>query len=52
MGDSENKDVSCNDFTVVKVIGHGAFGKVYLVQKKDTEEFFAMKAMKKCEIMN
>lgn len=42
-----SKKVNLNHFEIVKVIGRGSFGKVYLVQKKDTEEFFAMKVLKK-----
>ena len=45
-------NVTNKDFDIVKIIGHGSFGKVYLVKKKDTEEQFAMKAIKKCEILN
>ena len=45
-------DVTNKDFEIVKIIGHGSFGKVYLVKKKDTEEQFAMKAIKKSEILN
>lgn len=42
-----SKTINLNHFEIVKVIGRGSFGKVYLVQKKDTEEFFAMKVLKK-----
>eukprot|EP00347_Sterkiella_histriomuscorum_P007156 403350050 len=38
-----NKD----DFRILKVIGRGSFGKVYLVQKTDTLKFYAMKTLKK-----
>ena len=38
VGKSENMDVTNKDFEIVKIIGHGSFGKVYLVKKKDTEE--------------
>lgn len=31
------------DFTVLKVLGQGAFGKVYLVKKKETDNLYAMK---------
>ena len=34
-------------FEAIRVIGRGSFGKVYLVQKKDTGQFFAMKSLKK-----
>ena len=30
-----SKDISIEDFQIIKVIGRGSFGKVYLVQKKD-----------------
>lgn len=40
-------DISIDSFKILKVIGRGSFGKVYLVQKKDTKEYFAIKALKK-----
>ena len=44
-------DVTHSDFEILKVIGRGAFGKVYLVQKKDTKEVFAMKSLRKDVIL-
>jgi serine/threonine protein kinase len=41
------KKVSTDDFTIVRVIGKGSFGKVMEVRKKDTNEVFAMKEMSK-----
>jgi serum/glucocorticoid-regulated kinase 2 len=41
------KKVSTDDFTILSVIGKGAFGKVYLVEKNDSKEQFAMKEMDK-----
>lgn len=35
------------DFTTVKVLGQGSFGKVYLVRKNGTNNLFAMKMLKK-----
>lgn len=35
----------------MKVIGWGTFGKVYMVKKKDTNEIYAMKVLKKEEIV-
>jgi serine/threonine protein kinase len=35
---------------MLKVIGVGAFGKVVMVQKKDTAQVFAMKIIKKKDI--
>lgn len=46
-GGGSGKKVSTDDFTVKTVIGKGAFGKVMLVEKKDSGEVFAMKEMDK-----
>lgn len=43
--------VSINDFILLKVIGRGSFGKVYLVRKKDTGLPFAMKILKKDQLI-
>ncbi|KAG6884714.1 hypothetical protein C0993_008782 [Termitomyces sp. T159_Od127] len=40
-----------NDFRTVKVIGKGAFGEVRLVQKVDTGKIYAMKSLKKEEML-
>lgn len=40
-----------HDFSTVKVIGKGAFGEVRLVQKNDTGKIYAMKTLKKSEMM-
>ena len=45
--DLYSKAININHFEIVKVIGRGSFGKVFLVKKKDTEELFAMKVLKK-----
>ena len=34
-----------------KEIGKGAFGEVYLVEKKDTKELFAMKTLAKEKLL-
>ena len=39
-------------FKIVSVLGRGAFGKVFLVEKKDTGEAFAMKVLNKAHILN
>lgn len=39
--------INKQDFKILKVIGRGSFGKVYLVQKKDSDKLYAMKALKK-----
>ncbi|KAI8325367.1 kinase-like protein [Martensiomyces pterosporus] len=43
--------LSVNDFQTVKVIGRGAFGEVRLVQKKDTGKIFAMKILRKNDMI-
>ncbi|KAJ3433590.1 non-specific serine/threonine protein kinase [Anaeramoeba flamelloides] len=46
-----NKKVTVEDFTLHQVIGRGNFGKVMLVQEKGTKDFYAMKVLKKNEIV-
>ncbi len=40
-----------NDFSPLKVIGKGAFGEVRLVQKKDTGHIYAMKILRKKDML-
>jgi len=44
---NEAKKISVDDFRKIKVIGKGGFGRVLLVEKKDTKKVFAMKILKK-----
>ena len=39
------------DFTPLKVIGRGAFGEVRLVQKRDTGHVYAMKILRKADML-
>ena len=48
----EELKTQLDDFTIVSVLGAGAFGKVYLVQKKDTGKVFAMKTLRKDAIID
>lgn len=47
------KDLRINKdhFTMVKVIGRGAFGEVQLVKHKQSGETFALKKLSKCEML-
>ena len=47
-----DKKVTLQDFLIRKVIGRGSFGKVFLVEKKDTKEVFAMKSLRKDVILD
>lgn len=47
----DNK-VTLQDFVIRKVIGRGSFGKVFLVEKKDTKEVYAMKSLRKDVILD
>jgi len=42
--------INVNDFKIMKVIGRGTFGKVFLVKKIDTGVPYAMKVLKKEQI--
>ena len=39
--------ISISDFELVKVIGRGSFGKVYLVKRNGTSNYYAMKKLRK-----
>ena len=43
--------VGLEDFEIMRLVGQGAFGKVYQVCKKGTSEIYAMKVMRKDKIM-
>lgn len=43
--------VGLEDFEVLKIVGQGAFAKVYQVRKVGSSEIFAMKVMRKDKIM-
>lgn len=45
------KAMSMNDFDCMKVLGKGSFGKVMLVKKKDTHKIYAMKVLKKDQLL-
>jgi serine/threonine protein kinase len=39
--------VTLADFIIKSVIGRGSFGKVFLVQKRGTDNVYAMKSLRK-----
>ena len=45
------KRIKLQDFDLIKMVGKGGYGEVYLVRKKDTEEVLALKKMKKSAIV-
>lgn len=49
--EATKKRLTVHDFETVAIIGRGAFGEVRVVRKKDTGEIFAMKSMKKEEMI-
>lgn len=47
-----NQDSSLDDFKILRVIGKGAYGKVFLVKHRgDDKTLYAMKAMRKDRII-
>ena len=51
----QQKRTGCNitkkDFEMISVIGKGSYGKVMLVKKRDTGQLYALKVLKKAEII-
>nr|XP_025610538.1 serine/threonine-protein kinase AtPK2/AtPK19 isoform X3 [Arachis hypogaea] len=45
------QSIGVEDFEVLKVVGQGAFGKVYQVRRTGTSEIYAMKVMRKDKIV-
>lgn len=45
-----NNKVSKDDFFIMKVIGRGGFGKVYMVKKRSSGKVYAMKVLCKDQI--
>ena len=43
--------ISHSDFQTLKVVGRGSFGKVYLVRKKSDGKAYAMKILKKDQLI-
>ncbi|GMH10040.1 hypothetical protein Nepgr_011881 [Nepenthes gracilis] len=45
------QEVGIENFDILKVVGQGAFGKVFQVRRKGSSEIYAMKVMRKDKIM-
>lgn len=45
-------NISFQSFDLLRVIGRGSFGKVYVVRKKDTNRIYAMKVLRKSRIIS
>ena len=43
--------VGPTDFELLQMLGKGSFGEVFLVQKRDTKQLFAMKVLRKDKVM-
>lgn len=46
-----DEDISLSEFNLIRVLGRGAFGKVMLVEKKDTKKLYALKSINKHDII-
>jgi serine/threonine protein kinase len=50
-GDGSTKKYGMNDFELMRVLGKGSFGKVFLVRLLATKQVYAMKVLKKSEVI-
>ncbi len=48
---SVNRKITVTDFDTIAIIGRGAFGEVRVVRKKDDGKVYAMKIMRKSEML-
>lgn len=51
LAQNKRKQISTGDFELLKVIGRGGFSRVVLGRKKDTGRLYAIKIMKKSQII-
>ena len=47
---NKGEKVGPSNFVCLALLGQGSFGEVYLVKKKDSDDFYAMKVLDKCRI--
>ncbi|ORE02451.1 Pkinase-domain-containing protein [Rhizopus microsporus var. microsporus] len=48
----QSAPITFDSFELLRVIGRGSFGKVYVVRKKDTNRIYAMKVLRKSRIIS
>lgn len=48
----KESSLTIDDFELIKLLGTGSYGKVYLCKKKDTNQIFAIKTLKKKHLIN
>ena len=46
-----DRKISIKDFTLLTVVGRGAYGKVFLVKKNGDEKPYALKILKKTQLV-
>ena len=51
LGPSERMTAKISDFELLKVVGKGSFGKVYLAKHKETQKYYAIKVLQKKAVM-
>ena len=44
--------LTIDEFNIKNVIGTGTFGKVFLIEKKDTGDVYAVKTVEKQTVLN
>lgn len=42
---SQRSAIQKSDFRIIRTIGRGTYGKVYMVQHKETDQMYAMKSV-------
>ena len=50
-GDDDVSKYKLEDYKIVRHVGRGTFGKVYLVKNVHTNKYFAMKSIRKDVVM-
>ena len=47
---NKGEKIGPSNFVCLALLGQGSFGEVFLVKKKDSDDFYAMKVLDKCRI--